>query len=159
MEQHRNKIQLLRKTAARSADSAHYAWGHMGSCNCGHLAQEITQLSKAEIHAFAMQRYGDWSTQVREYCPSSGLPIDWIIEQLLQEGFTTRELHELEWLENDQVLKYLAGGKRWLARNKRDDVVAYLDAWANMLEAELVVAQLHRDMQSKTPSLNAFLAV
>jgi hypothetical protein len=60
----------------------------------------------------------------------------------LQEGFTTRELHELEWLENDQVLKYLAGGKRWLARNKRDDVVAYLDAWANMLEAEALLTEL-----------------
>jgi hypothetical protein len=114
----------------------------MGSCNCGHLAQEITQLSKAEIHAFAMQRYGDWSTQVREYCADSGLPIDWIIEQLLKEGFTTRELHELEWLENDQVLKYLAGGKRWLARNKREDVVAYLEAWALLLEAELGVHEL-----------------
>jgi len=142
MDKQRNKIQILRSTAARLAASEHYAWGHMGSCNCGHLAQEITQLSKVDIHAFAMQRYGDWSTQVREYCVDSGLPIDWIIEQLLQEGFTTRELHELEGLEQDQVLKYLAGGKRWLARNKREDVVAYLDAWANMLEAELLVVSL-----------------
>jgi hypothetical protein len=39
-------------------------------------------------------------------------------------------------------LKYLAGGKRWLARNKRDDVVAYLDAWANMLEAEALLTEL-----------------
>lgn len=147
MEQQRNKISILRKTAARLANSEHYAWGHMGSCNCGHLAQEITQLSKTEIHAYAMQRYGDWSTQVREYCVDSGLPIDWIIEQLLKEGFTTRELHELEWLENDQILKYLEGGKRWLARNKRDDVVAYLDAWANMLEGEMLLENLKEEVK------------
>jgi hypothetical protein len=138
----KKKIDLLRKTAARLAGSEHYAWGHMGSCNCGHLAQEVTELSKAEIHAYAMQRYGDWSTQVREYCPSSGLPIDWIIEQLLAAGFTTRELHELEYLENDQVLKFLPGGKRWLVRNKRDDVVAYLQAWADMLAAEQLMAEI-----------------
>ncbi|MFN3530584.1 MAG: hypothetical protein ACK417_11735 [Bacteroidia bacterium] len=141
MQQIHSKIDILRKTAARLAGSEHYVWGHMGSCNCGHLAQEVTELSKAEIHAYAMQRYGDWSTQVREYCPSSGLPIDWIIEQLLAAGFTTRELHELEYLENDQVLKFLPGGKRWLARNKREDVVAYLQAWADMLAAEQLVAQ------------------
>ncbi len=142
MQHSTSKIDILRKTAARLAASEHYAWGHMGSCNCGHLAQEVTELSKAEIHAFAMQRYGDWSTQVREYCPTSGLPIDWIIEQLLAAGFTTRELHELEYLENDQVLKFLPGGKRWLARNKREDVVAYLEAWADMLAADTLVSTL-----------------
>lgn len=155
MKRNSNKIQILRNTAARLAASPHYAWGHMGSCNCGHLAQEVTQLSKADIHAYAMQRYGDWSTQVREYCPSSGLPIDWIIEQLLQEGFTTRELHELEGLENDQVLKFLAGGKRWLARNKREDVVDYLHAWANMLEAEQAFAQLAHKVDHRQPLVQA----
>lgn len=155
MKRNSNKIQILRNTATRLAASQHYAWGHMGSCNCGHLAQEVTQLSKADIHAYAMQRYGDWSTQVREYCPSSGLPIDWIIEQLLQEGFTTRELHELEGLENDQVLKFLAGGKRWLARNKREDVVDYLHAWATMLEAEQAFAQLAHKVDHRQPLVQA----
>jgi hypothetical protein len=40
----------------------------------------------------------------------------------------------------------LAGGKRWLARNKRDDVVAYLDAWANMLEAEALLEELQQSV-------------
>lgn len=145
MKRSSNKIQILRNTATRLAGNLHYAWGHMGSCNCGHLVQEVTELSKAEIHAYAMQRYGDWSTQVREYCPSSGLPIDWIIEQLLAAGFTTRELHELEYLENDQVLKFLPGGKRWLARNKREDVVAYLQAWADKLEIETAIKKMQAE--------------
>jgi hypothetical protein len=48
-------IALLRKTAASIEKSPHYQWGHMGSCNCGFLAQEITRLSKDEIHACAMK--------------------------------------------------------------------------------------------------------
>ena len=31
----------------------------MGSCNCGHLAQTVTRLTKAEIHTQALQRYGE----------------------------------------------------------------------------------------------------
>ena len=59
-------IQALRNTAHRLA-TAPYQWGHMGSCNCGHLAQTITRLTKAEIHARAMQRYGDWERQSIDY--------------------------------------------------------------------------------------------
>ncbi|WP_243635867.1 hypothetical protein [Hymenobacter edaphi] len=40
-------IEALRTTAQRLSTQAPYQWGHMGSCNCGHLAQTITRLSKA----------------------------------------------------------------------------------------------------------------
>ena len=50
-------IKALRNTANSIERSQHYQWGHMGSCNCGFLAQEITKMTKAEIHARAMQRY------------------------------------------------------------------------------------------------------
>jgi hypothetical protein len=63
-------IQALRDTAQRLATQAPYQWGHMGSCNCGHLAQTITNLTKGEIHARAMQRYGDWERQLIDYCPT-----------------------------------------------------------------------------------------
>jgi hypothetical protein len=75
-------IQALRDTAQRLATQAPYQWGHMGSCNCGHLAQTITRLTKAEIHARAMQRYGDWERQLIDYCPTSGLPIDQTIDEM-----------------------------------------------------------------------------
>jgi hypothetical protein len=74
---------------------------------------------------------------------------------LLQEGFTTRELHELEYLENDQVLKFLPGGKRWLQRNKREDVVDYLQAWATLLEAEQVFAELASNVDHRQSVIQA----
>ena len=67
-------IQLLRSTAQELEVCSDYQWGHMGSCNCGFLARNITPLPKNEIHSFAMQRPGDWSEQLNDYCPGSGLP-------------------------------------------------------------------------------------
>ena len=46
-------IQALGKTISNLNDGASYQWGHMGSCNCGNLAQVITNLDKAEIHKSA----------------------------------------------------------------------------------------------------------
>jgi hypothetical protein len=135
-------VQLLLNTANRLENSPTYQWGHMGACNCGHLAQEVTQLSKAQIHARAMERYGDWSTQVRDYCPDSGLAIDDIIGALLAEGLSTRDLEQLEWLSDDKVLRLMPADRRHPERNKKDDVVLYLRAWAALLEAEMSLPEL-----------------
>ena len=62
-ERLKNKIAIIRKTAANLAASSEYQWGHMGACNCGHLAQQITFKSKAEIHNRAMTGLGDWNDQ------------------------------------------------------------------------------------------------
>lgn len=65
-------IAAIEKTIFKLSKGAPYQWVHMGACNCGNLAQELTKLSKAEIHSYAMQRYGDWSDQILEFCPTSG---------------------------------------------------------------------------------------
>ncbi|WP_342626366.1 hypothetical protein [Belliella baltica] len=54
-------ISAFRRTIDKLKNGAPYQWGHMGACNCGNLAQEITEFSKGEIHQDAMQRYGDWN--------------------------------------------------------------------------------------------------
>ncbi len=130
-------VMALRETALKLSEGNLYQWGHMGSCNCGNLAQTLTNLSKAEIHNFAMERYGDWSDQIREYCPNSGLPIDWIIDEMIRNGLNTQDLINLERLSDDNVLKHLPGGKRYLNKNNRADVVVYLETWANLLAADL----------------------
>ena len=68
-------IDVLRKTVNRILDSNDYQWGHMGACNCGHLAQEITMHSKAEIHKRAMYGIGDWNDQLNDYCPNKRIII------------------------------------------------------------------------------------
>lgn len=131
-------IQALRNTAKRLNEGSPYMWGHMGSCNCGNLAQEITKLSKADIHAYAMRGKGDWSEQLNDYCPGSQLPMDLLIFELLSFGFSTEDLQALEYLSNPTVLERLPLEKRHLRRNYKDDVVVYLNEWANMLEEQLL---------------------
>ena len=136
-------MRALRATADRlAAPDARYEWGHMGGCNCGHLAQTVTTLSRAEIHRHAMERAGDWSQQVVDHCPTSGLAIDWVIDRLLELGLSRDDLVRLEKLDDRAVLRRLAAeagssAPVALSRNRREDVVRYLRAWAALLEERL----------------------
>lgn len=130
-------INALRKTAANLKKGSPYMWGHMGSCNCGHLAQQITRLTKAEIHEYAMRGRGDWSEQVMDFCPGSGMPMDLLIGQLLEAGLTTEDLSHLEKLSDPEILRRLPWRHRHLQHNLRNDVVKYMQLWAVMLEEEL----------------------
>ena len=130
-------ISALKRTADTLVRGATYQWGHMGSCNCGHLAQEITRFSKAEIHQRALlSRSGDWNEQLIDYCPTSGLPMDDVIGELLAAGLDIDDLKHLERLSDPRILKRLPKEERYLRHNFRDDVVKYLQAWASSLEEE-----------------------
>ncbi|MDB5267100.1 MAG: hypothetical protein JWP58_140 [Hymenobacter sp.] len=132
-------IQALRDTAQRLVTQAPYQWGHMGSCNCGHLAQTVTRLTKAEIHARAMQRYGDWERQITDYCPTSGLPIDQTIDEMLALGFSRRDLTHLERISDPAIRAAIPFERRdSLRHNQRDDVVLYMRTWADLLERDLL---------------------
>lgn len=142
-------IEVLRNTSRKLESSSNYQWGHMGLCNCGFLAQEITKLTKEEIHRRAMQRHGDWSEQLNDYCPTSGLPMDDLISELIEFGFTREELTHLERLSDPTVLGELPFEQRNLKHNLKMDVVKYLNAWANTLERKLVEQINIHDIASK----------
>ncbi len=129
-------IKAIRNTAQRLAGNISYQWGHMGSCNCGHLAQEITRVSKADIHSFAMHSEGSWTDQSRRYCPTSGLPMDLLISSMLDYGLEIEDLGHLEKLSDPEILECL--GVQKLRYNHRQDVVKYLETWAYLLENKLL---------------------
>lgn len=131
-------IDAIRKTAKTLEQSKEYQWGHMGSCNCGFLAQQVTRLRKDEIHRRAMERYGDWSEQLNDYCPTSGLPLDDVISEMIAFGFDAQDLKHLEKLSDPAILRSFPLGQRDLKHNLKKDVVAYMLAWANLLEQELL---------------------
>ncbi|MFD2201375.1 hypothetical protein [Shivajiella indica] len=132
-------IAAFRRTISKLKDNAHYEWGHMGACNCGNLAQEIAHLSKAEIHQYAMQKHGDWNDQLIEYCPTSGYPMDLMISKLVAAGLTIDELKHLEKLSDPKILSHIEFPKRYeLQKNKKEDVILYLETWALILENEWV---------------------
>lgn len=127
-------LNAIRNAAKAIQNGAPYMWGHMGSCNCGHIAQQLTGLDKGAIHAKFLKRAGDWSEQVEEYCPSSGLPADGLIDLLYNNGLTAADICNLENLADPTVLKALPGGHRWLHHNNPADAALYLNTWANVLE-------------------------
>ncbi len=128
-------ISAVRRTARKLKQGAPYQWGNMGSCNCGNLAQELTSFTKAEIHEFAMQKLGDWSNQMEDYCPTSGYPMDHLITSLMEKGLTERDLKNLEWLSDRQIVAEIG---RELQRNNRQDAIDYMKTWARLMEHELI---------------------
>ena len=135
----------LRETATRLDDGAYYQWTNQGACNCGHLAQTLTTKSRAEIHSMALEKAGDWSEHVVDYCATSRYPIDHIITTMLDAGLTRRDLSDLERLRSNIVRVRLPEGRRALDYRRRDDVVLYMRTWADLLhEKAEAQAILHR---------------
>ena len=129
-------VDALRKTATNLENGKPYEWGHMGSCNCGNLAQTLLNIGKGEIHKYAMERPGDWSEQLNDYCATSGLPMDQLIFGLLEKGLSTTDLKNLEYVSDEAVVAKV--GRGHLQRNQLRDVVDYLRAWATLMEDEIL---------------------
>ena len=125
-------INAIRSAAEKIAYSEDYEWGHMGRCNCGHLVRELTPLSDAEIQRMAMEKSGHWADQVLDFCPESGMTMDWLISELTSYGLSPRDLVDLERLSNLEVLE--RSGQSDLQRNKAQDVALYMRTWAGILE-------------------------
>lgn len=131
-------VQALRKAAGNIQGGTHYTWGHHGACNCGHLLQVITRLDEKEILAHAHTGPGEWTEIAAESCAVTGAPVSLLLAKLEGMGLTPTDIHHIEYVNNKEVLHYLPGGFRWLKKNSRQDVVAYFEAFANMLEEKLL---------------------
>lgn len=127
-------IAAIERTVANFKKGAAYQWGHMGACNCGNLAQELTKLSKAEIHSYAMQRFGDWNDQILEFCPTSGYPMDLMIQKMLDFGLSLQDLSHLERLSDPEILATIPKEYRdKISKNSKEDVVLYMQNWAKLM--------------------------
>lgn len=131
-------VETLRKAAQNLNAGAPYTWGNHGSCNCGHILQVVTRLSKKEILEYAQSTQGEWTEIAEDYCGVTDAPAYLLISQLEKLGLTPTDIHNLEYLEDRKVLENLPGGFRWLKRNVREDVIVYFETMAEMLEEELL---------------------
>ena len=131
-------INKLREAATQIESGADYNWGHVGKCNCGHLLQAVSPMSSTEIYKKAqIQKLDEWSEYANDYCPASGVPMDDMIDTLMELGLDLDDIHHLEYLSNKLVLEALPGGFRYLQKGNRDDAVTYMKTWADVLELEL----------------------
>lgn len=152
-------IGALRQAAHRLKNGAHYAWGHHGSCNCGHVLQVVTHLSKEEILRHARTGIGEWTEIAEEYCGVTNVPADLMISKLQAIGLTPTDIHCLEYLQDREVLNRLPGGFRWLQRNVREDVIVYFETLAEVLEEKLARSiELPKDLTSFQPPVQSLQA-
>jgi hypothetical protein len=131
-------IEGLRKSAAGLVNGNYYAWGHHGACNCGHLLQATTKLTKEEIVAYAHTGIGEWTELAQETCAVTNAPVNLLLTKLQQLGLTPTDIHNIEYLEDRDVLNRLPGGFRWLKRNVREHVILYFETMAALLEEKLI---------------------
>ena len=134
-------IDALRTTAQRLTKGAHYEWGHMGRCNCGHLLQTITNLSDREIVQAADHHLDEWTEHAKDYCAGTGHSLDTLFLTLQAMGFDYQDVIHLENLSDQRVLRRLGEAPRYLQRNCRADVTLYMNTLAALLEEELVVVR------------------
>ncbi len=149
-------IDALKETARRLENGAEYAWGNHGACNCGNLLQVACSLSKQEIMRFAQTGAGEWTEIADEYCGTTNLPLDQLIGQLIELGLTPTDIHNIEYLEDKEVLKALPGGFRWLQRNIREDVIIYLNTFAGMLNDKLIAQEKRIAEKTVTRKVEVF---
>ncbi|HEX5023671.1 MAG TPA: hypothetical protein VFV68_00300 [Agriterribacter sp.] len=135
-------VEALRQTATRLRNGAHYAWGNHGACNCGNLLQVVTNLTKDDILRFAHSGIGEWTELATGHCSVTGTPVDLMVSSLQDIGLTPTDIHNLEYLEDKEVLHRLPGGFRWLKRNVKENVIAYFETFANLLEKKLAAREL-----------------
>ncbi|MEM7385911.1 MAG: hypothetical protein AAF514_13295 [Verrucomicrobiota bacterium] len=130
-------INALRRSIVRLQAGERYEWGHVGRCNCGHLAQSICGLDDRKILSHFGEHLGEWTELAKDYCDVSGLEVEQLVESLAGVGFGLDDIRHLEFLDDDRVLKHLPDERRHLQRNERADVILYMETLANLLEDEM----------------------
>ena len=152
-------IEALRKTAGRLRNGAYYAWGNHGACNCGNLVQSVTSLTKEEILKYAQTGLGEWTELAVDYCGVTNAPVDLLIQKLESIGLNPKDIHNLEYLSDREVLDALPGGFKWLKRNVREDVIVYFETFADLLEEKLLSQiEIPAHLTEQTPVSKLVLA-
>ncbi|HEY0611881.1 MAG TPA: hypothetical protein VGD35_19550, partial [Chitinophaga sp.] len=79
-----------------------------------------------------------WTELAEDYCVASNAPVGLLISSLMEKGLTPSDIHNIEYLQDREVLERLPGGFRWLKRNQREDVILYMETFAMLLEERLL---------------------
>ncbi|NRA62842.1 MAG: hypothetical protein HRU19_00080 [Pseudobacteriovorax sp.] len=124
---------ILKAVESLTDETSRYQWGHMSQCNVGHLVQAITGMKDTEIIESVDEQLIEWTDYASGLCPVTHNKIDDIFDTLRQYGFQSQDVIHLENLSDRKVLQNLPGGFRYLRRNHKDDVIAYMESLADLL--------------------------
>lgn len=170
------KLITALRTAANAVENKtfDYNWSLPSRCNCGVVACALLDKSSVELNAMLQKAHINqtkdsnsltWQERVGIYCPITGVPNDTIFSQLFRFGLTQTDIVELENLSNADVLARLPNKyvketrptffwqrevevKAKRERSNRDDLVAYLRAWADLLMERDAVDKVNEDVDA-----------
>lgn len=128
---------ILRLTAARLREGGKYEWGHVGRCNCGHLVQTATDLNERQIYEYFGNKLDEWTEHAEGRCGISNEPLQALFDTLDAFGLSRKDIIHLENLSDRKVLERIPEDKRALRRNRREDVVLYMNTLADICEDKL----------------------
>lgn len=125
----------------------------------------MTGLDPAEIQRRAIQREGDWRAQALDSigrpfpefdfgdrpaldegawepenvgaCRVTGSSLDEVLGEMYALGLTADDVGHLERLSDRDVRRRLGNNKEDFPHHERENVIAYLQAWADLLEEQL----------------------
>lgn len=80
---------------------------------------------------------GAWEPENVGACSSTGTPLDVVLEELFQLGLTPDDIQHLERLSDPLVRRELGNNTQDFLHYRRENVIAYLRAWASLLERNL----------------------
>jgi len=129
-------VTVLRETAERVSTGVRYEWGHMAHCNCGHVVQTITQMSGQEVSQTIKHSLDEWTEHANDLCNLSGHAVEDLFTAMYEAGFENQDIIHLEKLSDQKVLNRLGRGV-YLQKNKREDLITYLQTMADMMEEDL----------------------
>ncbi|MEM9017218.1 MAG: hypothetical protein AAGC68_09390 [Verrucomicrobiota bacterium] len=132
-------IEALREAADRISAGARYEWGHLARCNCGHLVQSLTRMTDVQISQAVDHQLDEWTEHAKAFCPNSGRSVDDLFLTLEKSGMSRKDVIHLENLTDPRVLSRIGANVR-LRKNQREDVVLYMNAFADLLEEESGIA-------------------
>ena len=112
-----------------------YKWGSSESCNCGILAQVITGLPAEEIDI----NEATWSKESQRVCKLTGIPLNEIIEELMNVGMTPTDFVNLEFLVHDGKIpdNWWTDNPKEAPYAQKENVIKYMRDWAANLQKEL----------------------
>ena len=133
-----NLVLVLQETISRlEKKECDYQWTNQGKCNCGHLIQTVTGKTSASIHKIAINSQGEWTDHAKNYCASSGLHVDDLIDELLKIGLSLDQIPHLEYLSSPKIIKYIPKSMQPLNHKNKEDLIFYLRTWKKVLKTEL----------------------
>jgi hypothetical protein len=136
-------IEVIKKTIhVLENDLVHYDWTEFYSCNCGVLIQQATNIRflKFRSEFTTIKGHGGlpgpWSSKAKtEFCSSTGIPTTDIFKKLKELGLNEKDIMNLEFLSNEKV-RGRANLNKYDQFHKKDVLIKYLKAWAELLEEE-----------------------